>query len=59
MNGLFGQMFLSCLGFVNSWPIYEAMLWRTDKGKMPRVISVISTLIALTLCTLVLLVPNA
>ncbi|KAL8263896.1 hypothetical protein R6Q59_022026 [Mikania micrantha] len=59
VNGLFGQMFLSGFGVVNSWPIYEAMLWRTDKGKMPRVISVISTFISLTLCTLVLLVPNA
>ncbi|KAM0030169.1 putative cellulose synthase (UDP-forming) [Helianthus debilis subsp. tardiflorus] len=59
MKGLFGQMFLSCFGLVNSWPIYEAMLWRTDKGKMPRVISVNSTLVALTLCTVVLLVTNA
>ncbi|KAK9059346.1 hypothetical protein SSX86_021966 [Deinandra increscens subsp. villosa] len=59
MGGLFGQWFLSCFGLVNSWPIYEAMLWRTDKGKMPRVVSVISTFIGLTFCTLVLLVPNA
>ncbi|KAI3691875.1 hypothetical protein L6452_31677 [Arctium lappa] len=59
MDGLLGQMGLACLGVVNSWPIYEAMLWRSDKGKMPRVITVISTFVALFLCTLVLVVPNA
>lgn len=58
MNGLFGQMILACFGVINSWPIYEAMLWRSDKGKMPRVISVISTLVGLTLCMVVLLVAN-
>lgn len=59
MDGLFGQMGLACFGVVNSWPIYEAMVWRSDKGKMPRVITVISTFLALFLCTLVLVVPNA
>ncbi|XP_071740837.1 cellulose synthase-like protein G3 [Rutidosis leptorrhynchoides] len=59
MDGLFGQMFLACFGVINSWPIYEAMIWRSDKGRIPRVISVISTLFAFTLCMLVLLVPNA
>lgn len=58
MNGLFGQMFLSCFGVVNSWPIYEAMVWRTDKGKMPQVITVISTLLGLTICMMFSLVPN-
>lgn len=50
MIGLFGQMGLACFGVVNSWPIYEAMVWRTDTGKMPRVITVISTSLALFLC---------
>ncbi|KAK1430651.1 hypothetical protein QVD17_13545 [Tagetes erecta] len=59
INGLFGQMFISCFGVLNSWPIYEAMLWRTDKGRMPRVISVISALLSLVLCMLALFVPNA
>ncbi|GJX15149.1 cellulose synthase-like protein G3 [Tanacetum coccineum] len=58
MNGLCGQMGLACFGVVNSWPIYEAMIWRNDKGRMPRVISVISTLLALTFCVLGLIVPN-
>ena len=59
VDGLIGQMGLACFGVVNSWPIYEAMVWRSDKGKMPRVITVISTFIALSLCTLVLVVQNA
>ncbi|KAI3689894.1 hypothetical protein L2E82_47864 [Cichorium intybus] len=59
VNGLLGQMFLSCFGLVNSWPIYEAMVWRTDKGKMPRVINVTSTSLGLILCMLAMLVPNA
>ncbi|XP_024996680.1 cellulose synthase-like protein G3 [Cynara cardunculus var. scolymus] len=59
MDGLFGQMGLACFGVVNSWPIYEAMVWRSDRGKMPRVIIVISTFLALFLCTLVLVVQNA
>lgn len=59
VNGLFGQMFLACFGLVNSWPIYKAMVWRTDNGRMHRSINVTSTLFGLTLCMLVRLVPNA
>ncbi|KAL7597424.1 hypothetical protein Lser_V15G30265 [Lactuca serriola] len=59
VNGLFGQMFLACFGLVNSWPIYKAMVWRTDNGRMHRSINVTSTLFGLTLCMLVKLVPNA
>lgn len=58
MDGLLGQLFLACFGVLNSWPIYEAMFWRTDKGRMPRIINITSALVGLTLCLLVLLVPN-
>ncbi|PWA49409.1 cellulose synthase, nucleotide-diphospho-sugar transferase [Artemisia annua] len=58
MNGLYGQMGLACFGVLNSWPIYEAMVWRNDKGRMPRVISVISTLLALAFCVLGLIASS-
>ncbi|KAI3698925.1 hypothetical protein L2E82_42848 [Cichorium intybus] len=32
---LFGQLFIAGFGVVNGWPIYEGMVLRHDKGKMP------------------------
>ncbi|KAJ9550103.1 hypothetical protein OSB04_022646 [Centaurea solstitialis] len=32
---LFAQLFIAGFGVINSWPIYEAMVLRSDKGKMP------------------------
>lgn len=32
---LFVQLFLSGFGVVNSWPVYKAMFFRGDRGKMP------------------------
>ncbi|KAM7525902.1 hypothetical protein LguiA_015804 [Lonicera macranthoides] len=40
------QMFLLGFVVVNSWPIYEAMVLRSDKGKMPIKITLISTFLA-------------
>jgi hypothetical protein len=44
-------MFISGFAVVNSWPIYEAIAWRKDKGKMPIKTSIIATLLAGTLYT--------
>ena len=35
LEGLFVQMFITGFVVVNSWPIYEAMVLRSDKGKIP------------------------
>ncbi|KVH95317.1 Cellulose synthase [Cynara cardunculus var. scolymus] len=32
---LFAQLFIAGFAVINSWPIYEAMVLRSDKGKMP------------------------
>ncbi|KAL7597425.1 hypothetical protein Lser_V15G30264 [Lactuca serriola] len=32
---LFGQFFIAGFGVLNSWPVYEAMILRTDKGRIP------------------------
>ncbi|KAI3842206.1 hypothetical protein MKW98_025996 [Papaver atlanticum] len=44
------QLFLSGFVLVNSWPIYEAMVWRKDGGRMPAKVTLISALITLVLC---------
>ncbi|PIN09004.1 Cellulose synthase (UDP-forming) [Handroanthus impetiginosus] len=43
---LFGQVVIAGFGVVNSWPIYEAMVLRNDKGKMPTKITLISGFLA-------------
>ncbi|KAJ6347278.1 hypothetical protein OIU76_003880 [Salix suchowensis] len=49
LDGLFVQMFISGFAVVNSWPIYEAIALRNDKGKMRLKTSIIATLLAGTL----------
>lgn len=53
-NGSFENVFVQMLiaGFVvvNSWPIYEAIVLRTDKGNMPVKITLISVALAWVLC---------
>lgn len=49
-EGLILQMCLSSFVVVNCWPIYEAMVLRTDSGKMPTKITMVSTALVLTLC---------
>ncbi|XAR55157.1 Cellulose synthase (UDP-forming) [Bertholletia excelsa] len=51
IDGLFVQMFLAGFGVLNSWPIYEAMVLRSDKGRMPTKTTFISTFLAWALCT--------
>ncbi|XP_044485758.1 cellulose synthase-like protein G2 [Mangifera indica] len=46
MEGLFLQLLLSGFLMVNCLPIYEAMFLRSDKGKMPTRITLISTFLA-------------
>ncbi|KAH7864113.1 hypothetical protein Vadar_025945 [Vaccinium darrowii] len=50
-DGLFVQMFVAGFVVVNCWPIYEAMLFRTDKGRMPTKTTLISTFLAWVLYT--------
>ncbi|XP_011022475.1 PREDICTED: cellulose synthase-like protein G3 [Populus euphratica] len=46
LEGLFVQMFISGFAVVNSWPIYEAIALRNDKGKMPIKTTIMATLLA-------------
>ncbi|KAK4489217.1 hypothetical protein RD792_005012 [Penstemon davidsonii] len=46
-KGLFGvQMFVSCFGVVNCWPVYEAMILRSDNGRMPYKVTFVSVFLA-------------
>ncbi|PIA34553.1 hypothetical protein AQUCO_03700085v1 [Aquilegia coerulea] len=62
-QGHFDKMFihLGISGFVvaNSWPIYEAMMLRVDKGRMPSKIILISILLAWALYIISLLTLGA
>ena len=42
----FAQLFLSGFVAANCWPIYEAMFLRSDGGRMPRSVTVISLTVA-------------
>jgi hypothetical protein len=46
LEGMFLQMFIAGFVVVNSLPIYEAMVLRGDKGRMPVRIAIISTFLA-------------
>ena len=46
LEGLFMQMLLAGFAIVNCWPLYEAMVLRTDEGKMPVKITLISITLA-------------
>ncbi|KAG5539498.1 hypothetical protein RHGRI_019893 [Rhododendron griersonianum] len=50
-DGLFVQIFLAGFVVVNCWPIFEAMVLRTDKGRMPTKTTLISTFLAWALYT--------
>ncbi|CAI9093441.1 OLC1v1028943C2 [Oldenlandia corymbosa var. corymbosa] len=50
LDGLFVQMFIAGFGVLNSIPIYEAMVLRSDKGRMPTKITVISASLVVVLC---------
>lgn len=42
----FFQIFIPGFGLVNHWPVYEAVFFRNDDGKMPMKITVISVVLA-------------
>ncbi|KAL5718708.1 hypothetical protein ACHQM5_011585 [Ranunculus cassubicifolius] len=48
-NDKFIQLGLSGFMVLNAWPIYEAMVWRVDGGKMPQIVTCISMSLALAL----------
>ncbi|KAM0069991.1 putative cellulose synthase (UDP-forming) [Helianthus debilis subsp. tardiflorus] len=52
LEKVFVQLFISCFGVFNSWPVYEAMILRSDKGRIPFKSMVISICWALILCGL-------
>lgn len=37
---MFVQLFISGFVVLNSWPIYEAMFFRKDQGRMPTIVTV-------------------
>ncbi|KAF5938523.1 hypothetical protein HYC85_022782 [Camellia sinensis] len=50
-NGLrfedvFTQLFIAGFGVLNSWPVYEAMVLRSDKGKLPTNITLTSVVLS-------------
>ncbi|XP_071918402.1 cellulose synthase-like protein G3 [Coffea arabica] len=52
LDGLFVQLFIAGFAVLNSMPLYEAMVLRADKGKMPTKTTIISAFIALGLCVM-------
>ncbi|CBI34522.3 unnamed protein product, partial [Vitis vinifera] len=46
IEDVFLQLFLAGFAVVNCWPVYEAMAWRRDQGKLPLKITVISVVLA-------------
>uniref|UniRef100_A0A5B7B5R2 Putative cellulose synthase-like protein G2 n=1 Tax=Davidia involucrata TaxID=16924 RepID=A0A5B7B5R2_DAVIN len=47
--GSFVETFIAGFVVLNCWPLYEAMVFRTDKGRMPTKTTIISTLLACAL----------
>ncbi|KAI3707795.1 hypothetical protein L2E82_36632 [Cichorium intybus] len=50
LEDLFVQFFLAGFGVVNSWPVYEAMVLRSDHAKMPLKITVMSIGLTSIIC---------
>lgn len=46
LDELLGQMVVASMGVANSWPVYEAMVLRSDGGRMPTKITIISLVLA-------------
>ncbi|XP_031400694.1 cellulose synthase-like protein G3 isoform X4 [Punica granatum] len=44
------QVLLASFGVVNGWPLYEAMFFRSDKGRLPTNITLASAFVAALLC---------
>ncbi|RVX04114.1 Cellulose synthase-like protein G3 [Vitis vinifera] len=58
LEGMLLQMLLAGFVMVNCWPIYEAMVLRTDRGRMPTRTTIISILLAWALTKLFLSVQK-
>ncbi|KAI3787558.1 hypothetical protein L1987_42117 [Smallanthus sonchifolius] len=48
---LCAQLLIVEFGVVNSWPIYDAMVLRSDKGKMPLITTLKAIGVALVICS--------
>ena len=46
IEDVFLQVFLAGFAVVNCWPVYEAMALRTDQGKLPLKITLISVVLS-------------
>ena len=46
LEGLVVQMFISGFVVLNCWPVYEAMVLRSDKGRMPTKTTMVSIFVA-------------
>ncbi|KAG7952857.1 hypothetical protein I3843_12G080300 [Carya illinoinensis] len=57
VEGLFLQIFIAGFVVVNSLPIYEAIVLRSDRGRMPLKTAIISTGLAFALYMLFSLIP--
>ncbi|GJR37353.1 cellulose synthase-like protein G3 [Tanacetum coccineum] len=49
-ENLFVQIFIAGFAVVNSWPIYEGMVIRKDRGRMPLTVTITSISIAIAIC---------
>ena len=58
LEGLYLQMLLAGFVMVNCWPIYEAMVLRTDRGRMATRTTIISIFLAWALCIIVSVSPK-
>ncbi|XP_057521299.1 cellulose synthase-like protein G3 isoform X3 [Amaranthus tricolor] len=50
MEGLILQIMLSGFVVINCWPLYEAMVFRNDNGRMPTKITLIAAFLTSILC---------
>ncbi|KAL3742953.1 hypothetical protein ACJRO7_018282 [Eucalyptus globulus] len=53
VEGLVLQILLAGFGVVNGWPIYEAMFIKSDKGRMPTKVTLVSAFVVSLLYTAV------
>ncbi|KAL6986440.1 hypothetical protein U1Q18_019800 [Sarracenia purpurea var. burkii] len=54
----FVQIFIAGFVVLNCLPIYEAMVWRTDKGRLSTKTTIVSIFLAGILCTIAFLTQN-
>ena len=57
-GGLVLQILLSGFVMVNCWPIYEAMILRTDRGRMPTTTTISSIFLSLAIYIIVSVTPK-